>query len=92
MGAAPSGPALIKSFKEKVPRVIYREGWGMTETSPIVLMTPLDDEINGSCGVVMPNAEAKVVDLETGEDLGPNQRGELLTKGLQVCQVLKYGA
>ena len=56
----------------------------MTETSPIVHITPLNDEKNGSCGALVPNAEAKVVDLNTGEDLGVNQRGELLVKGPQV--------
>ncbi len=81
--AAPSGPALIKQFKSKAPHVVYREGWGMSETSPIVLMTPLNGERNGSCGILAPNSEAKVIDLNTGEALGPNQRGELCCRGPQ---------
>ncbi len=83
--AAPSGPSLIAAFKAKAPKgVVYREGWGMTETSPLVMITPLDDELNGSCGVLAPNAEAKVIDLNTGESLGPNERGELCVKGVHV--------
>ena len=56
----------------------------MTETSPIGLLAPVDDFKVGSCGVLLPNTEAKIVDLESGKPLGPNQRGELCVKGPQV--------
>ena len=56
----------------------------MSETSPIVMMTPLDGEHNGSCGRLVPNSEAKIRDLNTGEGLGPNLRGELCVRGAQV--------
>jgi len=32
----------------------------MTETGPVVVTTPLNDEVNGSVGVVVPNTEVKV--------------------------------
>eukprot|EP00095_Tigriopus_kingsejongensis_P000194 maker-scaffold41_size498431-snap-gene-1.20 protein:Tk00194 transcript:maker-scaffold41_size498431-snap-gene-1.20-mRNA-1 annotation:"probable 4-coumarate-- ligase 1-like" len=87
VAAAPSGPSLIKKFKDKAPsNVVYREAWGMTETSPIATMTSLSDEHNGSCGKLSPNTVAKVVDLNTGEALGPNQRGELCIKGPQIMK------
>ena len=38
----------------------------------------------GSCGVLLPNTEGKIVDLETGKAVGPNQTGELCVKGPQV--------
>ena len=56
----------------------------MTETSPIVTLAPKEDLKIGSCGVLLPNTEAKIVDLESGEPLGPNLRGELCVKGPQV--------
>ena len=56
----------------------------MTETSPIGLIAPVDDLKVGSCGVLLPNTEAKIVGLESGKSLGPNQRGELCVKGPQV--------
>lgn len=58
----------------------------MTETSPIVMMTSLTDEVNGSCGKLVPNTIAKVVDLNTGEPLGPHERGELCAKGPQIMK------
>ena len=56
----------------------------MTELSPVATMTPSSDEVLGSCGVLLPNTEAKVVDVTSGEPLGPNQHGEICIKGPQV--------
>ena len=56
----------------------------MTELSPVGTMTAANDELLGSCGVLVPNTQAKICDLETGEPLGPGQRGELCVKGPQV--------
>ena len=56
----------------------------MTETSPIGLLAPVEDLKIGSCGVLLPNTEAKIVDLESGKSLGPNEKGELCVKGPQV--------
>lgn len=89
--AAPSGPSLIEKFKRKAPNCVYREGWGMTETGPTVMFTSLKDEVNGSAGVLLPNTQAKIVDLETGQALGPNKKGELCCKGPQVTIYSKHG-
>ena len=66
--------------------------WGMTETSPLVTVTPANNTKIGSCGVLIPNTEGKIIDLETGEALGPNERGELCIRGPQVyiCTLRGY--
>ena len=84
VGAAPVGEALIDLFKKKAPTVKFREGWGMTELSPVVTSTRDDIFKPGSCGVLLPNTEAKIIDIESGEALGPNQQGELCIRGAQV--------
>ena len=61
----------------------------MTELSPLALVTPENIAKIGSCGVLIPNTEGKIVDLESGEALGPNQTGELCVKGPQV-KILLY--
>ena len=61
------------------------EGWGMTELSPVGLMTPSDQVVLGSCGILLPDTEAKIIDLNTGEPLGPGKEGELCIRGPQVC-------
>jgi len=85
-GAAPFGPALIEKFMEKVQpnKVEFREGFGMTESSPITHIQPGENAKLGACGGTVPNTIAKIVDIETREALGPNQDGELLVSGPQV--------
>ena len=42
--------------------------------------------IEGKVGPSVANTEAKIVDLETGEDVGASSPGELLVRGPQVMQ------
>ena len=85
-GAAPFGPTLIGNFLKKcspsVPK--FQEGFGMTESSPVTHVQPVEDGFLGGCGFPVPNTMAKVVDLETGEPLAPDQDGELCVSGPQV--------
>ena len=56
----------------------------MTELSPLAIVTPENIAKIGSCGVLLPNTKGKIVDLETGDALGPHEKGELCIKGPQV--------
>ncbi|PYS68010.1 MAG: 4-coumarate--CoA ligase family protein [Acidobacteria bacterium] len=86
-GAAPLGPDLTKACMDRLGCAI-RQGYGMTETSPVTHSSPSnpDDVKFGSVGVAAPNTECKIVDLETGEALGRNQRGELCVRGPQIMK------
>lgn len=61
---------------------------GMTELSPLshFLNPSTRNTKAGSCGRCVPSTWSKVIDIKTGETLGPNCRGELLVKGPQVCK------
>lgn len=61
-------------------------GYGMTESSPVTLMTPYIYPYGkvGSVGQLVPSTQARVISLTTGEALGPHQSGELLLRGPQV--------
>ena len=85
-GAAPFGPALIKKFMAKcAPNVVkFREGLGMTESSPVTHIQPERNARLGGCGHPVPSTIAKVVDIDTGAALPPNTDGELLVAGPQV--------
>ena len=56
----------------------------MTELSPVALSTRDEVMVPGSCGVLISNTEGKIVDPETGNNLGPNMPGELCVRGPQV--------
>ena len=59
-------------------------GWGMTELAPVGTMNDMKNEVLGSCGIVLTQSEAKIVDLSTGEALPAWERGELCIRGPQV--------
>ncbi|NIT59918.1 MAG: alpha/beta fold hydrolase [Aliifodinibius sp.] len=85
-GAAPL-PIEVQEAFEKLTRGRLVEGYGLTEASPVTHANPLYGVRKpGSIGVPIPNTEAKIVDLLTGEDLPPGQIGELVIKGPQVMQ------
>jgi acyl-CoA synthetase (AMP-forming)/AMP-acid ligase II len=60
----------------------------MTEASPVTHLSPTVDAPSkpGSIGQVVPNTEVKIVDITTGQPLGPRQQGELLIRGPQIMR------
>jgi long-subunit acyl-CoA synthetase (AMP-forming) len=63
------------------------KGYGLSETSPGIMMSPLGNVKLGSCGSPIPWTRAKIVDHEIGDHaLGPYQRGELYAAGPQVMK------
>jgi len=86
-GAAPLGEELTRACMERLGCSV-RQGYGMTETSPVTHSSPAPPEIIkfGSVGVPAPNTECKIVDLETGEALGRGERGEVCVRGPQIMK------
>ena len=73
-----------KSFHENAsPQSLFLAGYGMTETSPGITTSPAVGWKDGSGGVANPMTQVKVVDIETGATLGPNQEGEICCLGPQ---------
>lgn len=64
------------------------EGFGLTETSPITHINPLQGLRKiGTIGVPVVGTDCRIVDMESGtRDLPPGQEGELLIKGPQVMR------
>ena len=83
-GAAPLGPELSRECIARIGCSI-RQGYGMTETSPVTHSTPSDpSKVKlGSVGPAAPNTECKLVDPATGDECGPNKEGELCVRGPQ---------
>jgi len=87
-GAAPATKSLIDKFLEKVGRndIVVRQGYGMTETSPVTLVSPskMPESKAGSTGQLVRGTRAKIVSLKTGENQPPHSSGELYVQGPQV--------
>ena len=85
-GAAPL-PIEVQEEFEKLTRGRLVEGYGLTESAPVTHANPLYGLRKvGSIGIPIPNTDAKIVHLTTGEDLLPGQVGELVVRGPQVMQ------
>jgi len=61
------------------------EGYGMTETSPVVSFNPTTRIKQGTIGMPVANTNCKVID-EEGNDLPLGEPGELCVKGPQVMK------
>ncbi len=84
-GAAPLGDALTLEVQARLPNCQVRQGYGLTETSPVVLAGPEDGGAPaGSAGRLVAGSECQIVDPENGEPLPRGQRGELWIRGPQV--------
>jgi acyl-CoA synthetase (AMP-forming)/AMP-acid ligase II len=83
--AAPLSANLEQASGKRLDCVVG-QGYGLTETSPALTVHPPEEARirHGSAGQLVPNTEAKVVDLATGKALGRNQDGELCFRGPQV--------
>ncbi|HEX8096894.1 MAG TPA: 4-coumarate--CoA ligase family protein [Pyrinomonadaceae bacterium] len=86
-GAAPLGEALSRELINRLGCSL-RQGYGMTETSPVTHTSPADPRRVklGSVGTPAPNTECKIVDPATGDGLGPRAEGEVCVRGPQVMK------
>nr|AJT43268.1 4-coumarate: coenzyme A ligase [Plagiochasma appendiculatum] len=87
-GAAPAGD--LSGVSKRFRGVYLRQGYGMTETASSGTGVPLEDvdyaNKHNSCGLLVPNMQAKVVDVLTGKPLPPGKEGELWLRGLNVMK------
>jgi len=84
-GAAPLGAELAQACAQRLGCKV-KQGYGMTEASPVTHLNP-DEKIRpGAAGVLIPNTVAKVVSTETGQPVDKKQNGEIWLRGPQVMQ------
>ena len=89
-GASALPPQIQKKFMQ-VTGGLLAEGYGLTEASPVTHCNPVDSTMKtvkvGSIGLPLPDTEARIVDLVTGEQtLAQGETGELAVKGPQVMK------
>lgn len=81
------GMAVQQAIAEKWKQVTGNplvEGYGLSETSPVLSCNPIDGtEKIGTIGLPLPETDMKVIDTE-GNDLAAGQPGEICAKGPQV--------
>jgi acyl-CoA synthetase (AMP-forming)/AMP-acid ligase II len=84
-GAAPLDSAIEQACAERLGCTVG-QGYGMSEaTAAIAVLDPNAVE-PGTVGPLLPGVEARVIDPETGSDLGADAEGELLIRGPQLMR------
>lgn len=79
-GADKLTPHIYEGFLKK-HNVTILEGYGATETSPVISVNSEKFSKLGSVGKPLPGVQVKIVDRETDEELPPNKEGKILVKG-----------
>ena len=83
-GAAPLARETAEKLQEIWPKWLIRQGYGLTETSPVVSSTQPDDIWLGSSGSLLPGIEARLMAPDGREIIGFDQPGELIVKSPSV--------
>lgn len=91
-GIMAGSPCPIEAMKKVISDMHMKDvtiAYGLTEASPVFTQTSVDDSVEkrvNTVGKAQPYIEVKVIDPETGEELGPNQPGEICCRGYNVMK------
>ncbi|MEQ9771920.1 long-chain-fatty-acid--CoA ligase FadD [Pectobacterium jejuense] len=84
VGGGASVQQAVAERWEKTTGKHLLEGYGLTESSPLVSGNPYDlKHYSGSIGLPVPSTDVRIID-DNGNDAGPGESGELWVRGPQV--------
>ncbi|WP_299280725.1 AMP-binding protein [uncultured Tateyamaria sp.] len=86
--ASSGGMALQSSVAERWQEVTGKpvlEGYGLTESSPVITFNPLGKTRANSIGIPVPSTEVRCVD-EAGNEVLQGEAGELAARGPQIMK------
>jgi long-chain acyl-CoA synthetase len=85
-GSAPLLPEVKLRFEARTGGKLM-EGYGLSEAPTATHCNPMYGENRvGSIGLPLPDVDCRIVDLETGVDVAPGERGELLINSPQIMR------
>ncbi len=78
---------LMRAFKSAQPHIKAMQGYGLTETSPLITgtETPDADDKLASIGKPPPRSEVKIIN-DKGDEDGEGEEGEIITRGPHVMK------
>ncbi|MDX6914718.1 long-chain-fatty-acid--CoA ligase FadD [Pectobacterium carotovorum] len=84
VGGGASVQQAVAERWEKLTGKHLLEGYGLTESSPLVAVNPYDlKHYSGSIGLPVSSTDVRIID-DDGNDAGPGESGELWVRGPQV--------
>ncbi|MGA2478666.1 MAG: long-chain fatty acid--CoA ligase [Spirochaetia bacterium] len=66
--------------------ILLLEGYGLTETTPVVSVRLQDHPVPGTIGPLLAELQMKLIDTESGKEVGPGHKGEIHLKGPNVMK------
>ncbi|MFJ4067208.1 AMP-binding protein [Pseudomonas sp. NPDC089996] len=78
-GGATAMPEALAAEIERRLGVAFIEGYGMTESSGSTHINPPNAPRRQCGGIPSINVDSRIIDPESGGELGPNQTGEIVT-------------
>lgn len=87
-GASPMPTPLIHAAMAKLPKTRFRQGYGMTEASPLLTILNYEDHFNdavSSAGKPILGTEVRVVD-DFDRDVAVGECGEIIARGANVMK------
>jgi len=78
---------LLEKIKKMAPQSFLVEGYGLSETSPLLSIDSLSNKYKkkiGSVGIPFVDTDMRIIDPETKRELPLNQPGEIIVRGPQV--------
>jgi fatty-acyl-CoA synthase len=82
-------PDLLRQMQGAMPHVVQLSLYGLTEGGGAITYNRLDDDIDvrvQTCGTPLPGSEVRIVDPDTGELQRPGDEGEIVIRGISVCE------
>ncbi|MEM9716150.1 MAG: AMP-binding protein, partial [Pseudomonadota bacterium] len=86
--ASAGGMALQSSVAQKWESITGKpliQGYGLTETSPVLTFNPLGKSREGSIGIPVPSTEIAILD-DNGKPVKNGESGEIAAKGPQIMK------
>lgn len=89
MAGSPCPEETMRQVMEKMHCTDITIAYGLTEASPVITQTRTDDSVaqrTGTVGAALPEIEAKIIDPDTGKEVGIGERGELCCRGYSIMK------
>ncbi|MBN1523258.1 MAG: AMP-binding protein [Spirochaetales bacterium] len=78
---ADKAPEWLRNAYKEMHGIDLLEGYGCTETSPVISVNTLDNFRPGSIGKPFPSVRVKIVDPESGKEVAQGKEGKILVSG-----------
>lgn len=83
-GGGAAMPKAIEAKLHDLTGLHYIEGYGLSETIAATHLNPIDRPKAQCLGIPVFDVDSRIIEIDTGEQKGPNEVGEIVTHGPQL--------